>query len=371
MMLINIYFYSLYSLYTLFALFDFFNTRKKTKIYLLMFSVLFLSTILGLRGRVGKDYYEYIRIFKESGTLSDLFYGSFDWTYIHTEPLFNFINMILNSLNAEFYMMFFIFAFISLSVNHIALKRYSPYVFLSILIYLAHSFLLKELIQIRAGIASSILLFGISYLHNHEFKKYSIVVLIASLFHKGAIIAFLLYLFNLFDFKKKTLYFLILTSIIIYFLGIFNMVITLLQSFGLIPQRAELYLSWDKYIQPLGLTNPTTVKQILLSLFFIHYKDFFAKKLPYFKGMLYMYLFSTIWLIAFSDFGILAGRMAAYFSFVEVILIPSIILMAKNKVKQFIIFTGIVIYSLFLAYINLVPRHVVRAFYFFFEQGTI
>jgi hypothetical protein len=279
--------------------------------------------------------------------------------------------MILNSLNAEFYMMFFTFAFISLSINHIALKKYSPYVFLSILIYISHSFLLKELIQVRAGIASSILLFGVVYLHNKEFKKYAVVIMVASLFHKGAIIAFFLYLFNMFDFKKNTLYLLLFLSIIVYFIGMFDIVISLLQSINVIPKQAELYLSWDKYIEPLGLSNPTTMKQILLSLFFIYHKDFFVEKLLYFKGMLYMYLFSTIWLIIVADFGIFAGRLAAYFSFVEVILIPSIILMTKNKLKKFMIFTGIVIYSLLLAYINLVPKHVVKAFYFFFEKGTV
>jgi hypothetical protein len=367
---VNIYFFALYTIYVSFALFDFFNTKQKPKVFLLTFSVLFLSFVLGMRGRVGKDYYEYIRIFKESGTIGDLINGTFDHTFIHTEPLFTFINMILNSLNAEFYIMFFVFAFISLSVNHIAIKKYSPYVFLSILIYISHSFLLKELIQVRSGIASSILLFGIAYLYNKEFKKYTIVILAASLFHKGAIIAFFLYLFNMFDFKKKTLYLLLFAAIVVSFIGVFDIAIHLLQSINAIPKQAELYLSWDKYIEPLGLTNPTTMKQILLSLFFIYHKDFFIEKLPYFKAMLYMYLFSTMWLIIVADFGIFAGRLAAYFSFVEVLLIPSMILLTKNKLKKFIIFTGIVIYSLLLAYINLVPKHVVRAFYFFFEYSA-
>lgn len=366
-MILNLYFFTLYAMYTLFSLYDFLNQKSRNRSFLILFSLVFLSYMVGFRGEfVGRDYQEYVRIFKEAGTIASFVVGTNDHSNIHGEPFFIFITMVLNSLNTKYYFIFFIFGLISLTFNHLAIKKYSPFIFLSILIYLSHAFLYKELIQIRAGIAASILLFGIQYLSQQNFKKYSMVVIAASLFHSGAIIGLLLYYFNKFDFSKKTLYLLIFFSIILYIVGAINIFIDFTRVLNLLPQRAELYLNYKDYIKPLGILHLTTLKQIVLGLFLIYKKDYFYEKVPYFKAMLYMYIFSTILLISLADFDIFAARLASYFSFVEVLLIPLLILLTKDRVKQFIIFCSILIYALLLAYVNLVHLNVVREYTFVF-----
>ena len=68
-----------------------------------------------------------------------------------------------------------------------AIKQMSQLCFLSIVIYIANTFLVQELIQIRAGIAAGILLFCIKPILERRWKKFILLVITAFFFHSSAL----------------------------------------------------------------------------------------------------------------------------------------------------------------------------------------
>lgn len=73
-----------------------------------------------------------------------------------------------------------------------------------------------------------------------------------------------------------------------------------------------------------------------------------------------MYFLSTIWIILFSEFAILAARVASFMSIVEVIILPMIIL--KFRCEK-IIYILLVLFSFLMLYINIFLKKVVGPYY--------
>lgn len=89
---------------------------------------------------------------------------------------------------------FLIYAFIAITLKFYAYIRLSPYPFLSIILYVGMFFMLHEMNQIRAGLASGIILLAFIDYKNDYQNKYFIKIILASIFHYSSIL-FLLFLF--------------------------------------------------------------------------------------------------------------------------------------------------------------------------------
>lgn len=105
------------------------------------------------------------------------------------------INRVLFSSNERTF--FLIFAIIGVSLKILAINRLSSMPFLSLWAYICLYFILHEMTQIRAGVASGIFLLAIQDIVNRNLKKFIIKVLFASLFHYSAIVMLPLYFLNL------------------------------------------------------------------------------------------------------------------------------------------------------------------------------
>ena len=69
--------------------------------------------------------------------------------------------------------------------------------------------------------------------------------------------------------------------------------------------------------------------------------------------MMLMYTICVGFRLAFSDYGIIAARIASLFGIVEVVLIPMLILIFRPKL---LVFFGIVVYASMMLVINLFIR---------------
>ena len=92
--------------------------------------------------------------------------------------------------------MFFFFALVAISIRVLGIIKNAAFIWASVAIYLSQIFILHDFIQIRASIASAILLCSIAPLYNRDLKLFLVMGSIATLFHYSAIIMFAFYLFN-------------------------------------------------------------------------------------------------------------------------------------------------------------------------------
>ncbi|MBG2837008.1 MULTISPECIES: EpsG family protein [Proteus] len=300
--------------------------------FILTIIALLLITIAGFN-ITSNDYDAYVQMFQQAAILPFHSYQK-----IHGEFVFLTISgFIYEIFNSPTYVFLF-FSTISIFITFKIIFKDSRLAFFSVIIYLSHAFLNKEMIQIRAGIASAIVLFAISMQARGENKRALVLIIISSLFHTSALVALLPYtLCLLFKNEKhvRIAYILLSLSIIFYLLGGVELLISTLQSLGLLSEKVSTYLGWKEYNYDLGILNPNTIKQLLLLIISIY---FFDKSKFYTTYFCYFYS-GICWLIGFSSIAIIAARVSSILSVSELILIPTILINTKkNRVFLGILF---------------------------------
>lgn len=91
-------------------------------------------------------------------------------------------------LGGEYLTVFFIYAILGISLKFIAIYKYSFNFIYSLCVWLCFSFILHDLIQIRASVAASMLLFMIPSIYNRNISVAFLFWIIAFFFHNSAII---------------------------------------------------------------------------------------------------------------------------------------------------------------------------------------
>ncbi|MFX3577238.1 EpsG family protein [Ralstonia mannitolilytica] len=109
------------------------------------------------------------------------------------EPAFMLLSWLAKRLDLDAASYLWIVASIGVFLKIIGICRSSQFIALSILVYISKYFLLHEMIQVRAGIATGIFLCSLPFLHQRRWARYLICVLIATAFHQSAIIYIVLY----------------------------------------------------------------------------------------------------------------------------------------------------------------------------------
>lgn len=141
---------------------------------------LFLVLFTTLRSPELPDYQEYMYLF--NSTYSD---SSDD-----KEASFYIICSIAKFLspNDGRYLFLFIYALLGIGLKLYAIKKYSPHIIFSLCIWLSSFFILHDLIQIRAGVASGLFLLLLPELKKGNRIKSIIIFVIAFCFHYSAIV---------------------------------------------------------------------------------------------------------------------------------------------------------------------------------------
>ena len=145
--------------------------------WLLPSLVIVLTLFVAFRpAGIDNDYNSYLGYFKNPTGVAALL----------TEPTFKMINGLARFLNAPF-LLFVIYAFLAVPCKVIAIKRLSPYWYLSILLWYAHLFIIQEMTQIRVAVASGVFLFALPYLGDGKKLKFTLCLVASILFHYSII----------------------------------------------------------------------------------------------------------------------------------------------------------------------------------------
>ncbi|WP_071842993.1 EpsG family protein [Cedecea neteri] len=330
--------------------------KIKNDLYLKLFFFLFFLLLIifcGLRAEgVDRDYPEYLNMLSQVPPFPVVLFS--DLSNVHGDPIFYFIASLINLIDGEPYLLFLCFSLLSLSLYRWCFIKYSPLPFLSLLIYFCHSFLNKEMTQIRNGLSSALLLVMLCYLSERKNLKATAFLYFSFLAHSSGLVGILLYGSRLFS-KKRNLFYCIgiFISLVLYF--------TWHQLFSLLPQNIGIvqktyqYIMWDAYNYSLSLFNPILLKMIFYFVLFLYVKKIvgLSDKLDVF---LFSYFLSICFYIAFNDTAILGARTASTLSCSEFILIPAIInrlIECKKMALAILVLITTVIISLALLYINL------------------
>ena len=241
-----------------------------------------------------------------------------------TEPSFILISSFVHAIGADIRTLFFIYATIAIPLKFTAIQQLSKSVFIPLMVYISHFFILHDMIEIRASAAIAFFLLAIRPLCEGKKRSAILYLAIAVFFHYSALVLFsLLFLSNkpLSSIWKWGLAAIVPLGYIMYFLHI-DLLTTI--PIPIIGQKLELYRDMKDFGQFEDIyvfKNPTLLIKILCFYVLLYYHDLVYKYNQYLPLLLKIMGLSLACFFFFSSLPVLSGRLYELFGAVDIITI--------------------------------------------------
>jgi len=182
------------------------------KLFFFFWTMFVLVFVAGFREGVGTDYWAYARNFND--------YSSNVWNSIinFDEPGIKIIAYISSLFHNHYGTMMLISSIITVGLSVYTIVKSSRLFFLSVLLYIFIGAWHGSFNGVRQYLAAAIIFFGHKHILNKEFKKYMIIIFIASIFHISALTMIVLYFVP----KKKIKIYHIIILFLISLIGFFT-----------------------------------------------------------------------------------------------------------------------------------------------------
>ena len=221
---------------------------------------------------------------------------------------------------------FLIYALIGVTLKLVAIKQLTDLWLLSLVVYVANFFILHEMIQIRAGIASAFLLLSIKPIYDRNFKKFITFTLLAIFFHISSLIILPLWFLGEFKYKANLSY---MISIMPIAYGIYFMKITVLNFIPIpyVQEKLELYallqeLGTADFLTDINVFNYVFLAKIIIFYLLVWKSQLLMLQNKYTIVLLHIYAVSLFMYPALAMMPVLAGRVSELLGVVEIILFP-------------------------------------------------
>lgn len=276
-----------------------------------------------------RDYSEYVSHFNNYDTI------------VMLEPTFKAIAWFAHSfLGSNQLFLFAIYATLGVGLKLIAIRELSNVALLSVAIYISQFFILHEMTQIRAGVASALLLLTIKPLYERNWRRFLLLALCATAFHFSGVILFALWFIA--PNRRLKIYMLFIPmAIALSLLGV--------DILGLIPipylsAKIELYQNIREYTDSIhnqiNLFNSIYLLRIGLCCLLFWAAPTLSKHNRYYTLLLKIYTLSLAALPLFAPLPVVAYRVYELLGVVEIILIPTLVDLIRPKKFAYLTVVG-------------------------------
>ena len=264
---------------------------------------------------IDKDYNSYLGYFNNPYSVSASL----------TEPTFKIINGLSRFLNAPL-LLFVIYAFLAVPLKVCAIKRLSPYWYLSILLWFAHLFLIQEMTQIRAAVSSGIFLFSLPYLGDAKRLKFTLCLIASILFHYSAIVLIPLLMLGNKDLSRYWRFLLVILPITMYVFPFAGMDVLKLVPIPFLQQKLQMYEDLMVYEggvwADINIYNVVALARLFAYYVLVWKYDYLKDKYPYMPIMLKIFCYSICMYVGFSFLPPVAMRIEEFIAIIDCILFP-------------------------------------------------
>lgn len=350
------YIYFLFALFYVFCVLLEQTNNNKNKTSFLIIACFVFALIAGLRSIYWPDTIVYVYTFDNSPNIFEL--TSKDEPQGYSEKGFWAIGLITKLFTDNYQIYLCVVSFIIFYYIYKDLKLYSIYPLIGLCTYISRFYYGRNFMQIRAGVCYAILLLGVKYLQERNWKKYFLIVFIAWLFHRSAIAAIPLYFICSFiKLKPKHIIIALIGAFIVGIAGqgLVHNFIEDNASDLTIGTRYTYAGGEQRQLHGSGILNPMIYFQTFVLLAYTFLEKRIAPLSKYYYSMRDAYLYSTLILICFCSYKVLSARTSTMFATMEIGIIPSIIYLFNKRNRTFAFLAlGIVIVAIF--YMNFSSR---------------
>lgn len=347
-------YFVIFGLLAVFSLLDILDGGKelKLRVFFFFFCVFFLFAAF----RSGdQDYQNYVMAFKEVVYVNVLDADTMEGMGLYyMEPGFRILNKLLSYVTSNPFWVIATAAFIALALNFKCYLKYSPYILMTLLLYFCHTFLLREMIQIRSGIACAVCLSAIPFVEKKQWGAFLLAVALAGTFHTISWAFLIVYPFYWLRLNRKVLTGLLGVCLVVAFVCPFGKMLSLLPPFPLF-DKIMIYMHSADYNQTLGVfTNPVTLKLLAVVGVGLYFYEQLCSCSKHFRILFNMLFIGTCWMLVFNDFSIVAARVATLFTTSEVIIVPMFFwLLRDNFFHKLVYWCVLCCYAFATLFLNL------------------
>jgi len=301
--------------------------KRNQKQYLLMIVCLVLAYLAGTRDVTWNDTGAYVICFNNyTPAFNNLAEDSRPYGY--SEMGFFYLGVLVKTFTSDVTLYFLFIALLSFYFLYKAIDKYCIYPLFGICAYISRFLLGRNFMQIRAGLSYAIILVAVQYITNRDWKRYFALVLIAYFFHHSAIIAVPLYFLCLFKLKKWH----IIVGLVIAFIiaGFYSDVVRVFVADSASDLNVTTYVE-KGYQREYGLANPLIYFQVFLLLAYTFNEKRIQSTTSHYFTIRSAYFYSTLILITLSCYTALSGRTSSMFATLEMVIIPSLVLMFQKR----------------------------------------
>ncbi|GEM_PF-795533 len=341
------------------------NQYPKKNNFLVKLIVFILFFIAGFRYETGVDWlaYEY-QIDNAYPFDKALSTGRWDKVFRSLDVGFSLLNSIVKAFGGGVQVIFFIVSLFSCLLLYKNVQKYSPLPILSLLAYFTFFFFIFDLSGLRQGLAIQIFFFSLRYLHERNFLKYFLAILVAMSIHWTSIMLLPLYfVLNRKVSIRNVIIIIVLSTIVFSFkikwLGAFlGDILNQINSFTLLAGKINAYTKNEIFSQNRGwniYSFYVYIKIILLLAICYKRRQYIQSndKSKYFDIFFNISLAQFFCIFTFYEFYEMSERFKFYFLISELILFPYLVVSFYHKFQKQILILICSAFIFFNSYIYL------------------
>lgn len=324
--------------------------------YFLIIACIFLFVLAAFRGDFTNDYRLYFYCFEQNADLSlQQLLSSRDWLFwLGTRAVYDITNN---------YLFCYVFvALLMMSFYYKCFKDNSEFYFLSLLLFVAVDNYVISFNLSRNILAASMCAMALKYIWEEKPKYYFVLILVASLIHKSALIMLPMYWILKIDYRKSKNLLILLCALVAsaVILQYTSQIANFVQAF-----IGMNYDSYSEYGLDFGNIGSALKTSVFLLIVLIQWKkiDFSHMK----DRVLFNACVCTWYLQILAAKMLMIQRIGYYFSCSFLIFIPMLILRNKNAKTRALFTIGIVLFC--LVYCTFIQNN--TEFYFFWQNEYI
>lgn len=294
------------------------NNKRPTPTLTLLLGLILIIVIV-FRDSQMADYREYVRIFEYYPETVEIF---------HKTLIYN-----LRSLGFGYIAYFFIIAILTVSIELYSIEKMTDRLWaISILVWLGSSFILNDMVTIRAGLAGALMLMMIKAKADHHIKASLLFYILAILCHmSSAILIFIFFLST--NHSYRVFYLLCLTGgfacpligfSLTDFLGVVGI--------DLLDAKLEIYLQGDTEANIFSLFQ--LLRYAIAFCLWINYNKLSSHN-KYFPIALKTYTIGCIWYFLNYKIMAIGWRISCLLWTTDVIVYPLLVYLFSNKLKNY------------------------------------
>lgn len=265
------------------------------------------------------------------------------------EPSFNILRSIGHKTGNPVFVVFLLYAIISVIGRIYFLRKISPYFWGSMIVYTGYYFIYNDMIQIRAAVATMLLLPIILAAVDRKTIIFWALVVLSVCFHYSAAIFGIVYFIKPDRINKKLWIGAIFVCFAMAMSGFYLTPLLDYIGWGPVHSLFVHYYEDSDIEQSVNVFGLVHVGQVMCALFMLAVVDKIKNISPYLILALKLFVIGLCVKTIFSDLPVVANRSSELFTSVEVFLIPAA-LYAYFKNKRFSYITTVVYSLVFFIY---------------------